>query len=187
MGVRSRTVSSRHVYTGKAVRVRVDTVRLGDGRQAEREVVERSAAAAMVALDEEQRVYLVRQDRPAAGEALLELPAGLLDAGELPEACASRELAEEVGLEAGLVEPLAAYFSSAGFTDEVVHLYLGRQLHPVSGHELDPGEELEVVNVDLTEALRMVGAGDIKDAKTVIGLLLVAGRLRRDGPPPVRS
>jgi ADP-ribose pyrophosphatase len=177
MGMRNRTVSSRKVYSGKVVNVRVDTVRLNSGKELEREVVQRSAAAAVVPVDDHGHVYLVRQDRQAIGATLLEIPAGLVDQGEDPEACATRELAEEVGVEASQIEPLTAYFSSAGFTDELVHLFLGRRLQPVSGHQLDAGEELEVVLLELTEGVRMARSGEIKDAKTVIGLLLAEQRL----------
>jgi ADP-ribose pyrophosphatase len=179
-----QTAASRQVFSGKVVRVRVDTVRLAAGDEAEREVVERSDAAAVVAVADGQ-VWLTRQHRQAAGKELLELPAGLLGEGEDPMACAARELREEVGVEAASLLRLTGYYSSAGFTDEVVHVYLATELHPTGGQSLDEGEELELVRLPFADAAEMALDGRISDAKTIIGLLLARQRLGSSaaGPP----
>jgi ADP-ribose pyrophosphatase len=168
-------VRSRRIYEGRVVNLRVDLVRLPDGRVVEREVVEHPGAAAMVALTDREEVLMVRQYRYAVGQTLLELPAGTLEAGEDPLACAVRELAEELGATARRWEPLATLFYSPGFLTEVMHLFLASDL--VEGEPRPgPDERLTVQRIPLPEAVELVRRGEVRDAKSVAGLLLIARR-----------
>ena len=176
------TLERREIFAGNILRLYLDRVRLPDGREAEREVVEHRGAVGMVALEEGGDVYLVRQYRHATGKDLLEIPAGKLDEGEGPLACARRELAEEIGLDGGTWDRLASFYTTPGFSDEVLHLYLARELRPAEAAP-DEDEFLEVVRLPLTEALAMVSAGGIEDAKTIAGLALATLFLRGDFEP----
>lgn len=176
------TLERKAIFEGKVVRLYLDRVRLPNGIEAEREVVLHWGAAGMVALDEEGQVFLVKQYRHATAEDLVEIPAGKLDAGEEPLACAQRELMEEVGYSAGEWAKLASFYTSPGFSDEVLHLYLARGLR--SGQaKPDEDEFLEIIRMPLQEALSMVARGEIRDAKTVAGLALTTLFLERDYDP----
>lgn len=163
------------VYRGRLVDVRIERFRHADGEAVTREVVHHRGAVAIVAHDGEQ-VWLVRQPREAVGEpALLEIPAGRLDVeGEQPLQAAQRELAEEVGRGAEHWEPILTYFTSAGFTDEQVHLFLATDLYPA---QADSGEQerIELVAWPLRELNDAIA--ECRDAKTLIGLMWLAGRL----------
>lgn len=167
-----RVVRSRRVYDGSVVSLRIDEVELAGGGRAAREIVEHRGAVAAVPLLADGDVLLVRQYRGAAGERLLEIPAGTLEPGEDPSAALQRELAEEIGMRAGSVEHLSSFLPSPGFLTELVHVYLARDLTP---HRLEAEEDdLEVVRMPLGEARAMVARGEIRDAKSIIGLMLVA-------------
>ncbi|MGI8914872.1 MAG: NUDIX hydrolase [Chloroflexota bacterium] len=168
-----RVFESREVFAGRIVKLRVDSVALPNGKTVEREVVEHRGAVAMVVLDDQDQVLLVRQHRPAVGEDLLELPAGTLEVDETPEACAKRELAEELGMAASRWTPLAQCYSSPGFCTELLHLYLAEGLTPAQGQP-DEDEAITVERLPLAEARARVADGTIRDAKTIAGLLLVA-------------
>lgn len=172
-------VQSRRIFEGRVVNLRVDRVRLPDGRETEREVVEHRGAAVIVPL-EAGDVLLVRQFRYAVGQALLEVPAGTLEPGEPPLEAARRELREEVGVEAAHWEPLAVLFPSPGVMTEVMHLFLATGLSP-QHPRATPGadladEQLTVERVPLREAVERVVRGEITDAKSVAGILLAARR-----------
>ncbi len=170
-------VSSRRIYTGRVVNLRVDRVRLPDGRQTEREVVEHRGAAVIVALTEARDVLLVRQFRYAAGEALLEIPAGTLEEGEDPLTCARRELREEVGAHAAHWELLTVLLPSPGVMTERMHLFLATEV--TEGQAEGTADEfLTVERVPLAAAVDLVRRGEIRDAKSIAGILLVALRLK---------
>ncbi len=165
-----RALGSRRIYDGRVVSLRVDEVELPSGRRAEREIVEHRGAVAVVPVIDGD-VLLVRQHRTAVGRALLEIPAGTIEPGEMVEACLQRELAEEIGMRAGRVEHLVTFYPSPGFLTEAVHLYVAHDLSP---HRLEAEEEdLAVVRVPLARARSLVADGEIVDAKSIIGLLLV--------------
>lgn len=161
---------SRTIYAGRVVTLRLDAVPGPDGKPRQREIVEHAPAAAVVAVDAEDRVLLVRQHRPAVGDDLLEIPAGLVDDGETPEAAARRELEEETGLRTNSLTPLARFYSSAGFCTEELHVFLASDLHAGEAN-LDPGEDVEVVWLPLTQVREMLTRQDLRDAKTLVGLL----------------
>ncbi|WP_181776294.1 NUDIX domain-containing protein [Amycolatopsis pittospori] len=165
--------STRDVHIGRVVGLRVDEVVMPGGGTARREVVEHLGAVAVVALDSEGAVTLIHQYRHPIGRRLWELPAGLIDkAGEDPVGAAKRELVEEVGLSAGRWETLVDVAASPGFTDEVVRVYLARELSEVD-REILGEEEADLVmrKFPLAEAVRMALAGELVNGATVGGVL----------------
>ena len=160
---------TKNIYTGIVVNLNVDTVTLPNGLTVDLEVVRHPGAAAVVPLKDDGKVVLIRQFRHAAGGFIYEIPAGKLHPGEDPSTCAARELEEETGYRAGRFELLSSIFTAPGFTDEVIHIYkatglvLGRQ-------QLDRDEVLEVIELSLPEAIRMIRTGEIRDAKSIVGL-----------------
>jgi ADP-ribose pyrophosphatase len=133
------------------------------------------AVAYIVPILDDGRVVLIRQYRPIVGAEIWELPAGTIEAGESPEACARRELVEEAGYEAGMLEPLGEALADAGLTDERIFLFVARDLRPVA-RGLDPDEHIQVVPAPLDEAYRMADAGEILDAGTLVALYRFRGR-----------
>ena len=175
MNERFQELGSRTLYSGRLVEVRIERFRHADGEEVSREVVRHRGAVGVVAHDERE-VWLVRQPREAVNEpALLELPAGRLDVeGESPQAAAARELAEEIGRGARSWEPILTYYSSAGFTDERVHLFWATDLYEQSASS-DENERIEIVRWPLEELDAAIG--ECRDAKTLIGLMWLARRL----------
>jgi ADP-ribose pyrophosphatase len=171
---------SRQVYSGRIVSLSVDEVKLPNGEEIELEIVRHPGGAAVVALDGQGRVCLLRHYRHAAGGWLWELPAGKRDAAEPPGETARRELAEEAGMAAREWQGLGRVVSSPGVFTEVVHLYLARELTPVAAAR-EHGEDFETHWVALAEAVSRALSGDIVDGKTVIGLLRAAAVA---GPTP---
>jgi ADP-ribose diphosphatase len=169
-------LSSRRVYEGKVLNLRVDRAALPGGGEAIREVVEFHGGVAILALDNANRVLLIRQYRYAVGETIWELPAGMLEPGEMPQVCAERELEEETGYHAARLELLSRFYSTPGATDEVLHVYLATGLTP-GGRRLEADERIEVTLTAWQEALAMVERGEIRDGKTIIGLLTFQSRL----------
>ena len=163
-------MTTRQVYRGNVVNVRRDSVVLPNGHRAELEVVEHPGGAAVLALDDNDRVCLLKQYRHVVGDFIWELPAGKREADEPPEQTARRELAEEAGVKAAHWSPLGKMYSSPGVFDEAVYLFLARDLTATSTQR-EPSENLEVHWVPLAEAARMARDGRIDDAKTVIALL----------------
>lgn len=167
--------SSRNVFTGRVLTLNLERVRLPNGQVAELEIAHHPGGAAVVAVDAEGRVCLLRQFRHAAGGWLTELPAGKLDGGEPPLECARRELAEEAGVSARRWERLGEFFSSPGVLTEVIHLFLARDLEPADASPEDH-EVLEVTWVPLRDAVDLAASGGIQDAKSLIGLLWASQR-----------
>jgi ADP-ribose pyrophosphatase len=165
------------IFTGKIVSLAVEEHELPDGRRASFEIVRHPGGAAALPVLEDGRVVLIRQFRPAGGGMILEIPAGRLEPGESPEACIRRELEEEVGFRPRKLEKLGEMLTAVGFCDEVVHLYLARDLTPVA-RAPEPDEYIEVMTLPLAEALQLVREGRIPDGKTQLSLLLHAERSR---------
>src|SRR5690242_11784144 len=147
--------SPREIYRGKVVHLFVETVTLPNGHTTSLEVIHHPGAAAVLPFLENGDVLLVRQYRHAAGGYLLEIPAGKLDPGEAPEACALRETEEEVGQRIGRLEKLGAILTTPGFTDEIIHLYAGYELVPTQT-ATEPDEDLSVVRMPFREAVMKV-------------------------------
>jgi ADP-ribose pyrophosphatase len=181
-----RVVDSAVVHRGHYLEVRVETTERADGSRHRRDVVRHPGAVAVVALDEADRLLLVRQWRQPAGRTLLEIPAGTLDrdpatgAIEDPELASRRELEEETGYRAASWEKLGTFWTAPGFASELMHLYLATDLVAAGPGRRTPDadEALEPVRLPLADALAAAERGDIHDAKTLVGILLL-GRRRR--------
>lgn len=166
--------------SGFRVQVDRETVTLPNGRSVELDIVHHPGASAVVPFVSEDEVLLIRQYRHAAGGHILEVPAGKLDPGDSPEACAHRELEEEAGMQAGRMQKLGAILTTPGFTDEIIHLYAAFELREVgTRHEDD--EIIEILRVSLAEALDLVWRGVLQDAKSAMALLHAAHHLGRLG------
>jgi ADP-ribose pyrophosphatase len=165
-------MQSKNIYKGKIITLNIDTVTLPNGVTIDLEMVRHPGAAAVVPLKDDGTVMLIRQFRHAAGGFIYEIPAGKLHPGEDPKACAARELEEEIGYRAGALELLSSIFTAPGFTDEVIHIYRASGM-TIGRQQLDRDEVLEVIEMPLQEAINMIRAGMIRDAKTMVGLLLV--------------
>jgi ADP-ribose pyrophosphatase len=165
------TLASRVVFDGQVVRLRVDDIRLPDGRRSTREIVERGDCVAVVAVDADGNVLLVKQFRRAAGKDLLEIPAGGIDPGEEPEATVRREMREEAGYLPKKVEKMAGFHVSPGFCTEYMHLYLATDLVPDRLYAED-SDSIELVRVPLKEITGLIVSGAICDAKSIAGLLM---------------
>lgn len=163
-------VRTERLYEGRILNLRKDIVELENGKLADREIVEHNGGVCVVAVDENDMVYFVRQYRYAVGQLLLELPAGKLEKGEDPAACGRRELEEECGLAADQFELLATLFPTCAYDTETIYVYYARGLHPVRQH-LDADEFLTVERHSLKDALELVLEGKVPDAKTQVGIL----------------
>lgn len=157
-------------FEGRVFNVEEHTVRLHDGQRARREIVRHPGGACVVPVDADGNVHLVQQFRKPYERILLEIPAGKLEPGEDPLACASRELTEETGLSADHIEWLATIYPSPGYCDEVLSIYIATGLTPGPSNP-DEGEFLTNQKLLLEDALDMIDRGEIKDGKTQIGLL----------------
>jgi ADP-ribose pyrophosphatase len=174
----ARSLGSRRVHDGRIVRLDLEEVRLPNGNVVTLEIVRHPGAAAVLPVDAEGQAILVRQYRHATGSWLLEVPAGKLDApGERPEDCALRELEEETGYRAGRLEPLGWIWTTPGFSDEKIWLFLARDLVRTRA-SLQADEVLHVERVPLEEATRRAEEGEIHDAKSICALLRAARAMR---------
>lgn len=171
MELTEKTIDSTEVFAGRLVKLRVDRVRLPDGRETTREIVVHRGAVTAVPMIDSDVIVMVRQFRQAAGETLLEIPAGTLDPGEDPEECAARELREEIGYHPGRLTLMFRSYLAPGYSSEMLHTFLAEQLSSVDARS-DDDEFLEVVNVPMKRAIDMIRAGDIKDAKTICGIMM---------------
>lgn len=172
-GLIEKFVRKKTVWRGRAVDFRVDTVRLPNGKLATREYLDHPGAVGVVPLLPGRRVVMVRQYRHPVREVTLELPAGKLDPRESPLACVKRELREETGYTARKIAPLIQYWPTPAFANEVLHLYVAEGLK-AGKMDTDEDEFLECVTLPLRKALDLVRRGEIRDSKTVIGLLACA-------------
>ena len=170
-------VSSTRAYHGRIISLDVDEVRFPDGSIGSLEMIRHPGASAVVPLlddgGSDPNVLLIRQYRYAANGFLYEIPAGRLDEGESPMECAHRELSEETGYRAQRVEHLFTMFTTPGFTDEKIHLFLATGLTPGEAHR-EADEFMELVPTRLSQALSMIEQGEIQDAKTALALLYAA-------------
>jgi ADP-ribose pyrophosphatase len=171
-------IRSRRVHTGKIITLDTDTVRFPDGSVGEMDMIRHPGASAIVpfvsdATGHDPQLMLIRQYRYAANQYLYEIPAGRLDPGEEPRDCARRELREETGCTAQIIDFLFTMYTTPGFTDERIHLFMATGLERgETAHEAD--EFMTIETVTLSQALRMIREGEIKDAKTALGILFAA-------------
>lgn len=176
MDLNEKTISTQPIFTGKILKLRVDTVELPDGRESTREIVEHRGAVAIVVVNDDNEIFMVRQYRKPVEKVLLEIPAGTMEENEDPLDCARRELSEETGLTAANWEHILSYYSAPGFSDELLHLYLATGLEPGDTHP-DQDEFLELVKLPLNEAYRLIFDGTIVDGKSIIGIQYAMKRL----------
>ena len=172
-------ISSRRIHKGRIITVDADSVRFPDGSVGELDMVRHPGASAVVPfvsdpLGDDPQILLIKQYRYAAEQYLYEIPAGRLDPGEDPAHCAARELREETGCTAEHVEFLYTMFTTPGFSDERIHLFMATGLERgKTAHEAD--EFMTIETVTLSRALQLIEQGEIKDAKTALGILFAAG------------
>jgi ADP-ribose pyrophosphatase len=168
-----KLLASREIFDGRVVRLSVDRVRLPNGAETELEMIRHRGASAVVPLDADGNVLLVRQYRYATGGYILEVPAGKLDGGEPPEECAIREVEEETGHRPGRLVDLGWIWTTPGFTDERIWLYLATDLEPTR-QQLQSNEVLSVERLPLDEAADLAARGKIRDAKSICAILRAA-------------
>lgn len=177
MELTEKTIDSREIFKGRIIRVRLDTVRLPNGKEGIREVVEHPGGVAILAIDSEDRVLLVRQYRYPFERVMTEVPAGKREPGEPPFITAQRELQEEVGATADTWTELGTLIPSPGCYGETLYLYMAQDLHFGATHP-DEDEFLEPLRVPLDEAVRLCMDGTLTDAKTVAAIL--KGKILRE-------
>ncbi len=169
-------IESEQIFKGTIFAVERDRLREESGFEIVREVVRHSGGAGCLPLFPDGRIALVKQYRHPTGRELLEIPAGKIEAGEAPIETAARELEQEIGFRAGRIEPLADFYSTPGFCEERLYVYLATELTEVE-QNLDHDEFVEVVYLSLAEAVKMAARNELEDSKTIIALLLAAARV----------
>jgi len=170
--VSEKTLSSETIYDGRAVKLRIDTVEMSNGRQTTREIVEHSDCVAIVAIDEEDNVLLVSQFRKAAESELLEIPAGGIEPGEDPVTAVNREMQEETGYYPHKLKSLGGFYSAPGYCTEYLHLYLATDL-VASQLFAEDTDEISLVRVPLSNISELIASGSIRDSKSLAGLHLL--------------
>lgn len=173
-----KTKLSRNIFRGKLLDVYVDEVILPSGKVAIREYIKHPGAAVVIPYVGNNKLMFVKQYRYPVREVTVELPAGKIDPGEDPITTIDRELIEETGYKAGSFVELFCFYPSVGYTNEVLHVYWAQNMNYV-GEKPDPDENIEVLEISISEAIEKIFSGDIKDSKTIIGIL-VADRLLVD-------
>ena len=180
MTFEEKTLDTQRIYEGAIINLRRDKVTVQNGTSY-REIVEHNGGAVLAALTPEGKMVMVRQFRKPAERVMLEVPAGKIDAGELPETAAVRELKEETGYTAGTVRHLTSFYPSVGYSEEVLHLYLCTDLTP-GDTCFDENEAIDIEEMDVDALYRMVMSGEIQDAKTAIAILMVRSLLAEGQP-----
>ncbi len=175
------TLSSKLIYEGRAVRLRVDTVRMPGGRETTREIVEHGDCVAIIALDDKDNVLLVSQFRKPVEKELLEVPAGGIEPGEKLEECVRRELREETGFLPKRVVRLGGFYSSPGYCTEYLHFFLATDLVP-SPLQAEDSESIRLVRVPLSEIPGLINSGSICDAKSIAALFFFLEQRRSAKP-----
>lgn len=171
-----KLIESEHIFKGAVFTVERDRLREESGSEIVREIIRHTGGAGCLPLFADGRVALVKQYRHPARQELLEIPAGKIEAGESPVECAAREIEQEIGFRAGRIELLADFYSTPGFCEERLYVYLATELTPAE-QNLDHDEFVEVVYLPLADAVAMAERNEIEDSKTIIALLLAQRRI----------
>lgn len=169
-------IEGETLYDGKILRLERDKVILENGNTAYREVVRHNGGACIVPVTKDNEILFVKQYRYPFSKVIMELPAGKFEIKEQPELCAKRELREETGA-IGEVEYLTEIYPTPGYSSEIIYIYAAFNVE-IGSLSLDEDEFIDVVKVDINSAFEMVKNGEIKDAKTIVGILLVADRIK---------
>ncbi|MBW8352132.1 NUDIX hydrolase [Bacillus sp. IITD106] len=173
-----KTIHSQEIFSGKIIRLQVDDVELPDGKTAKREIVKHPGAVAVIAINDDNKIIMVEQYRKPLERSLLEIPAGKLEYGEEPLVTAERELEEETGYAAGKMEHLISFYTSPGFADELIHLYLATDLKRIDNPKIgDEDEFVELHAITLQDAIQCVNDKRIYDAKTAYAVLYLQLRM----------
>ncbi|MBR0596863.1 NUDIX domain-containing protein [Sinanaerobacter chloroacetimidivorans] len=167
-----KTISSERIYEGRILNVRRDKVTVKDNQTSYREIIEHNGGVALAAVTDDGKMVMVKQFRKAAEKAVLEVPAGKIEAGEDHRLTAERELKEETGYSAREIRFLTSFYSSIGYSTEVIYLYLASGLTP-GETDFDDNESIDILEYDRSELKQMVLSGEIEDAKTIAAILLV--------------
>ncbi len=176
-----KTTKTTPIYDGKIVKLQVDDVMLPDGQVAKREIIKHPGAVAVIAVTDEGKLVLVEQYRKALERSIVEIPAGKLEPGEEPAMTARRELEEETGYGAHSLTYLQTFATSPGFADEVIHLYVAKDLYNIDNKAaLDEDEFVELIEVSLEVAQSMVADQRIFDAKTAFAVLWLVAHLENN-------
>ena len=171
-----KTISTERIYEGKILNLRKDTVEIKDGKLASREIIEHNGAVAILAVTDDNRIVMVSQYRKACEKELLEIPAGKLEKGEDPKDAALRELKEETGYVPGTVEYMTRFYNAAGYSSEMITLYMCRDL--IKGEASpDEDEDIELSEIDIDTLYDMCLKGEIEDSKTIIGVLMAKEKM----------
>ncbi|MDR1135814.1 MAG: NUDIX hydrolase [Clostridiales Family XIII bacterium] len=170
--VEEKTISSERIYEGTILNLRKDRVTIKDGKTSWREIVEHSGGVAIAAVTDEGKLVMVKQFRKAAESVMLEVPAGKTEPGEDIAAAAMRELKEETGYSADKLEHVSQFFTSIGYSTEVLHLYLATGLTP-GETDFDENEAIEIYEYTTDELMEMIDTGEIADAKSIVAVLTV--------------
>ncbi|APH06995.1 NUDIX hydrolase [Bacillus weihaiensis] len=169
--LKETTLNSKEIFKGRIIDVYLEEVELPNGKTSTREIVKHPGAVAIIALTKDNKIVLVEQFRKPLERTLVEIPAGKVEKGEDPETTAKRELEEETGYTCEKLEPLISFYTSPGFADELVHLFIARDLVKLSeAAELDEDEFVEVMEVTMEEAQKLVESKRIYDAKTAFAV-----------------
>lgn len=170
MTFEEKTMKSERIYEGRIINLRVDTVELSNKKYSKREIVEHPGAVGIIAITKDDEVILVKQYRKPVEDTLLEIPAGKLEPKENPQECAIRELEEETGFATDNVEKILEFYTTPGFSNEVMHIYIAKDLKEGTVN-LDDDENIQIIKLPIDEVLYKIKTGEIKDAKTIIGIL----------------
>ncbi len=166
-----KTMKSEKIYEGKIINLKLDTVELPDQKYTKREIVEHPGAVAIVPITADNELVLVKQFRKAIEEAIIEIPAGKLEHGEDPASCAVRELKEETGFTAEKIQYVFQFYTSPGFSNEKMHLFVATGLAEGTA-EPENDEYIEIIKIKLDNLLNMINNGEITDSKSIIGILM---------------
>lgn len=171
MDLKEDTLNKNMIFEGNILNLRIDDVSLPDGNKSKREIIEHSGGVTILPVTDDGRIIMVKQYRKPVEEVLLELPAGKLENNEEPVHCAKRELWEETGYRANDVSHICSFYTSPGYSDELLHLYSAKNLYKAKKEKTEPGEFVEMCYIKKDEIIKKILNGEIKDSKTIIGLL----------------
>ncbi len=173
-----KTLHSETIYEGRIIDLRVEDVELPNGKQSKRELIDHPGAVAVIAETPDHKILAVRQYRKALDKAIVEIPAGKLEPGEKPEVTAVRELEEETGYTCDSLEKVISFYTSPGFANELVHLYVAKGLEKKGEQSADEDEFLDVLHLTIEEMEKMVESQEIHDAKTAYALMYLQMKLK---------